>query len=103
MAYTIDDFINEAGLDRAEIDEYKRRMHQRIEAYRLMEIRKRQDMTQAQLAEKMGVTQKRVSQLERGDIDGLRVGTIGRYVAGLGGKPKLVIDLPGEEPIAIEA
>lgn len=103
MSYSIDDAIQEFGLDRSEIDARKQEMYQCIEAYRLAEIRKRQDMTQAQLAEKMGVTQKRVSQLEHGDIEGLRVGTIGRYAAGLGGRLRLVIDLPNEDSIALEA
>jgi len=51
---------------------------------RLAELRKSRGFTQAQIAERMGVTKGRVSQIERGRISGQDV--LARYAAALGGR-----------------
>jgi DNA-binding XRE family transcriptional regulator len=55
---------------------------------RLAEERKRQGLTQAQLAETMGVTPGRVSQVERGEL--ATIEAVARYVQALGGRLDLV-------------
>jgi transcriptional regulator with XRE-family HTH domain len=55
---------------------------------RLAEERKQRGLTQAQLAETMGVTPGRVSQIERGELS--TIGAIARYVQALGGHLELV-------------
>ncbi|GAA1867796.1 helix-turn-helix transcriptional regulator [Myceligenerans crystallogenes] len=54
-----------------------------IDAYRLAQRRKELGMTQLEVAQEMGVTKGRVSQIERGEVSTLAV--IARYVAALGG------------------
>jgi DNA-binding XRE family transcriptional regulator len=60
----------------------------RQSGYRLAEERKRNGLTQAQLAEAMGVTPGRVSQIERGEVSTIEA--IARYVQALGGRLDLV-------------
>ncbi len=59
---------------------------------RLAQLRTQEGLTQAEIADRMQVSQARVSKLERGDLDQLEVGTIRRYVASLGSNLKLVAD-----------
>ncbi|MBG0832163.1 helix-turn-helix transcriptional regulator [Planomonospora sp. ID67723] len=62
----------------------------RVDAYRLAEIRKQVGLTQTELAERMGVTKGRVSQIEQGKV--FTVDAIARYVAALGGRLNLIAD-----------
>jgi DNA-binding XRE family transcriptional regulator len=55
---------------------------------RLADERKQRGLTQAQLAETMGVTPGRVSQIERGELSTIEA--IARYVQALGGRLDLV-------------
>jgi transcriptional regulator with XRE-family HTH domain len=55
---------------------------------RLAEERKQRGLTQAQLAETMGVTPGRVSQIERGKLSTIEA--TARYVRALGGRLDLV-------------
>lgn len=55
-----------------------------IDAHRLAERRTGLHLTQAQVAERMGVTKSRVSQIERGEVS--TVEAIARYVQALGGQ-----------------
>jgi transcriptional regulator with XRE-family HTH domain len=57
--------------------------------HRLAELRKRQHTTQVQVAEAMGVTQARVSRIEKGQLERSEVDTLAAYVKALGGKLKI--------------
>ncbi|CAI7674904.1 unnamed protein product [Penicillium discolor] len=46
-----------------------------VRAYRLRELRERLGLSQAQLAERIGVGQRQVSKIENGDLDSARIGT----------------------------
>lgn len=71
------------------------RARERHEAYlrghQLAEIRKSMGLTQVALAEALGVSQARVSKIERGEISGLD--TIRAYVSALGGSVDVVVRL----------
>ncbi|WFE33696.1 helix-turn-helix transcriptional regulator [Micromonospora sp. WMMD975] len=54
-----------------------------VSGAQLAEIRKQLDMTQAQLAEAAGLSQARISQIERGESVNLEI--LRAYVTGLGG------------------
>ena len=54
-----------------------------IDGHRLSERRKAIGLTQADVAERMGVTKSRISQIERGEVS--TVEAIARYVQALGG------------------
>lgn len=63
-------------------------------AVRLHELRKAQGLTQAEVAERLGVTQKRVSAIER--AEDLNLSTLQRYVAALGGRLQADVRFDGE-------
>jgi len=66
--------------------------------WRLADMRKRREMTQEQVAARMGVSVARVSQIERGDVSTQDV--LNRYITALGGTLKLIADF-GDEQLKI--
>lgn len=67
----------------------------RVRAHTLAEVRRRKGLTQKQVAEAMGVSVGRVSQIEHGDLSGLDV--LDRYVQALGGQLGLVATFGDEQ------
>ncbi|WP_030442102.1 helix-turn-helix domain-containing protein [Actinoplanes subtropicus] len=63
--------------------------------WRLAELRKRRDMTQEQVAARMGISVARVSQIEAGDVSTREV--LARYISALGGTLKLIADFGDEQ------
>ncbi|MGW0193754.1 helix-turn-helix domain-containing protein [Nonomuraea sp. NPDC003201] len=55
-----------------------------VQGHRLAEIRRGRGLTQRDLAERMGVTKGRISQIEQGKISGQDV--LARYASALGGR-----------------
>ena len=84
MSYTLEDFKADHDLDQKTIDERKEQLLEEMRLYELKEARKQQDVTQKQLAERMGVSQKRVSSLESGDVDKTEIRTLRRYLDAIG-------------------
>ncbi|MEU4515118.1 NACHT domain-containing protein [Nonomuraea wenchangensis] len=60
--------------------------------YHLARMRKARGLTQQMVAESMGVSQVRVSRMERGELDRMQVDSISAYVAALGGQLELIAD-----------
>lgn len=54
-----------------------------VQGHRLAEIRRSRELTQQEIADRMGVTKGRVSQIEQGNISGRDV--LARYATALGG------------------
>lgn len=71
-----------------------------VRAHKLAEIRKSQGETQVAVAQRMGVTQARVSAIEHGKIGRSEVDTLAAYVEALGGKLKLVADF-GDSTVVV--
>lgn len=67
----------------AVVEQAHHRTQAYIDAYRLAERRTGLGLTQAEVAERMGVTKSRVSQIERGEVS--TVDVIARYVEAIGG------------------
>lgn len=67
----------------------------RVRAARLAEMRKRQGLTQREVASAMGVTVGRVSQIESGSVSGLEV--LDRYVLALGGQLEIIATFGDEQ------
>ncbi|MDG4802800.1 XRE family transcriptional regulator [Micromonospora sp. WMMD980] len=63
-----------------------------VNAFHLAEERKRLGLTQRQVAEIMGVTPGRVSQIENGDLDVNEVATLSRYANALGARLRIIFD-----------
>ena len=71
------------------------RTRERREAYvrghQLAEMRKAAGLTQAEVAETLGVSQTRVSKIEHGEVSGIDV--VRAYVAALGGTVEMVASI----------
>lgn len=61
-------------------------------AWHLADERKRVGLTQRDVAELMGVTPGRVSQIENGDLDVNEVATLSRYARALGARMRIIFD-----------
>jgi DNA-binding XRE family transcriptional regulator len=81
-------------IGREEFEAGKEQMLAEARGWRLAEIRRRRGLTQAQVAERMGVGKSRVSQIERGRVSRREV--LGRYVEALGGRLSLMADFGDE-------
>jgi predicted XRE-type DNA-binding protein len=87
-------------LDDAEIAEHRRRMLAELRAYQLSEIREALGLNQTGVADLLGVSQSRVSRIERGDLDHTEIATVRAYVGALGGEVEIVARF-GDERITI--
>jgi transcriptional regulator with XRE-family HTH domain len=72
---------------RAKVEEHKAAM--------LGELRRKLDLTQATIADRLDVTQENISQIERGEAD-VRLSTLSRYVEALGGRLEVRAAFPDE-------
>jgi hypothetical protein len=68
-------------------------------AYRLAELRRRLGFSQAQVADRMGVTQGRVSAIENAMPGATELRTIAAYVEALGGRLEVIADF-GDQRLA---
>lgn len=75
--------IERAGGEQA-VEEGKQELLATVVGHRLAAVRHARGLTQQQVAERMGVTKGRVSQIEQGKISGQEV--LARYAAALGGR-----------------
>ena len=82
-----DAYIERVG-GKQEVERRRKALMARQSGHRLAEERKRHGLTQAQLAEEMGITPGRVSQIECGEVSTLDA--IVRYVEALGGRLEIV-------------
>jgi DNA-binding XRE family transcriptional regulator len=67
----------------------REQMLAKVGGAQLAEIRKKSGMTQVQLAKATGLSQARVSQIEKGES--ISLDTLRSYVTGLGGKVDIVV------------
>lgn len=81
-------------IGRKEFEAGKEQMLAEARGWRLAEIRRRRGLTQAQVAERMGVGKSRISQIERGRVSTREV--LDRYVEALGGRLSLMADFGDE-------
>jgi len=70
----------------------QRRLDDEIHAYRLAEVRRTRALTQREVAESMGVSGPRVSDVERGRLDVVSVSVLRSYVEALGGRLKVTAE-----------
>jgi DNA-binding XRE family transcriptional regulator len=87
-----------AAADAAEVEAGKNRRLSAVRANKLAELRRRRGLTQRQVAQIMGVTVGRVSQIESGELAGIDV--LDRYVTALGGDLQLIANF-GDEQIKV--
>ncbi|MCJ1715179.1 helix-turn-helix domain-containing protein [Curtobacterium sp. VKM Ac-2922] len=85
MAKSLKDFLAEHPVDRARVEAHKDQMLAEVRAHHLRELRELAGLTQAQLADRIGVGQRQVSKIEHGDLDNAKVGTLRSYLEAVGG------------------
>ncbi|MEV6299730.1 helix-turn-helix transcriptional regulator [Actinoplanes sp. NPDC051861] len=76
-------YVAEAGGEEA-FEAGKAELVTAVIGHRLAEVRRSRGLTQQQVADRMGVTKGRISQIEQGKISGHEV--LARYAAALGGR-----------------
>lgn len=76
-------YVEEAGGEAA-FEAGKLELLAEVVGHRLAELRRARGLTQQQVAERMGVTKGRVSQIEQGKVSGQEV--VARYAEALGGR-----------------
>jgi len=77
--------LTKRPVNRSSVDAHKRRMLNEVRSYRLKELREALQITQVELAERLNVSQNRVSRIEHGDIERSQIDTLRRYVEAIGG------------------
>lgn len=94
------DLVEQGLLDEDRVAELGKQMRAEVRAHRLAEVRERYDLSQTTLAERIGVTQSRVSRIERGDLEHAELATIRDYIEALGGEMEVLAKF-GDERIVI--
>jgi predicted XRE-type DNA-binding protein len=83
---TMDEVLKRRPVSAEAMNKARRRNRAFVFGNSLMAIRKARGVSQVQLASTLEVSQNRVSQIERGQIDKTQLDTLMRYVEALGGK-----------------
>jgi transcriptional regulator with XRE-family HTH domain len=64
-----------------------------VRGYRLRELREMLVLTQTDLAKELGISQKRVSEIECGQVDFTKVDTLRRYAEALGASLRVEVQV----------
>ncbi len=78
--------------DKAFADEFDRRLHRHRIVKDLMVLRAAHGLSQADVAEKMGCTQSRISKLESSEDSTLTLGDLARYASAVGFRVGVVVE-----------
>jgi DNA-binding XRE family transcriptional regulator len=91
-SYTREQFITEFVHpdDRQALEEARERRVAQVRGGFLADMRKKVGLTQAEVAQAMGVSQQRVSAIENGSI--AELATLSLYIHALGGELKVIAD-----------
>lgn len=100
MAVSLAEMKQRRPVNEARVRELQDEMMAQVRAYRLRELRELAEMTQNDVAERIGKGQRQVSKIERGDIERTQVDTLRRYVEALGGTLHIEIEV-GDRRLAI--
>jgi predicted XRE-type DNA-binding protein len=91
----LDKLIRDKGLSADSVEQLKQKLTKQQSLFALRQLRSLTAMTQVQLAQSLGVTQNRISKLERYELGRLELQTIRSYIDALGGELSLVVELDG--------
>lgn len=100
MAKTLEDLMRERPGNPEVQAKHMERMLAEVRAYKLRELREMLALTQNDVAETLDISQKRVSEIERGKVDLTKVDTLRRYAAALGGTLRVEVEV-GDETFQI--
>lgn len=82
------------------VAELKGRALAQVRAHRLAEVRSATGLNQEELSRRLGISQSRVSRIERGDLEKTELATLRAFVQALGGDIEVTVKL-GEERFLI--
>jgi predicted XRE-type DNA-binding protein len=91
------DDVKHEIFDEEDLEAIEQGAARRLAAIRLADLRRRSNLTQRQVAQRMGVRQERVSAIERGGLDALQLSTLIAYAEAIGGRVNLLVEVEGEE------
>lgn len=74
----------ELSADRGLVGAEKARMVRELRGQRLRELREQSGMSRAEIARRTGVGKATISLIERGDVEGVRLGKLRAYARALG-------------------
>jgi DNA-binding XRE family transcriptional regulator len=86
--------------DDDKVQAHLERLRSELRMHRPAEIREALGITQQLLAKQIGISQSRVSQIERGELEHTEVATLRSYFRELGGEVEVVVRL-GDERLQI--
>jgi Predicted transcriptional regulator with C-terminal CBS domains len=92
---SIKNLMDRAGLSADDVDAERLDLERERTSYQLRALRKQAGLTQVALAELLGVSQNRISRLERGQAGRVLLSTLRRYVEALGGELTVSMSLGG--------
>lgn len=96
MPITFDEYLEKHNVNRDALARDVRELEIVVNAHKLREIREETGMTQVELAALMGVSQNRVSKIERGEINKTEIGTLRKYFAALDGDVQISVKIGGK-------
>ena len=96
MTKNLEEMLAKRPVNQKNVDAHKKRMLEEVRSYRLRELRKASDMSQVELAERLKVSQNRVSQIEHGDIERAQLDTVRKYVEAVGGELRVEVSIGDE-------
>ena len=92
----LESLIRERGLSLKAIEQERARLLKQQRLYALRQLRSLAQKTQTEISEAIGVTQNRVSKLERYDLEKLELRTITSYIEALEGKLTIEVEINGQ-------
>ncbi|MBF0807743.1 XRE family transcriptional regulator [Rothia nasimurium] len=98
---TLDELLKIHPVDPEYIEQELQEMRAETRLYQLRELRKDTGITQAQLAERLGVSQHRVSQIENGNLPNVKIETLQKYLEALGTSITISVEIPNGQSLKI--
>ena len=96
LRVSLDDVMERMGLTWEDIEPYKRELERYLDGYALAEVRKGQGVTQRELAQRIGVSQNRISKIEKGEFHKTQLVTVRKYIEALGGRLDIIATFGGQ-------
>ncbi|WP_199522437.1 helix-turn-helix domain-containing protein [Geodermatophilus marinus] len=84
--------MNSGLVDEQRVEQERRKLADAVQAQRLADIRKAHALNQRALADRMNVSQARISKIEHGALIHTELGTLESYVEALGGRLRVVAE-----------
>lgn len=92
--------VADGRINEQRVAELKEEALARVRAHKLAELRSSTGLNQEELSQRLGISQSRVSRIERGDLEKTELATLRAFVRALGGDIEVTVKL-GEDRFLI--